>query len=331
MTWWSSIFKKRAEDWFYSKLPENQTPNDTEIKTVSANEEYIKIYLKSLRIVNVRQGLSRFYGVVHSFITIPHRGGSEAEFNVVTTPGKLQEFDSKNIDRVVNINKPLLGPIPYRGGKLDMEIGLFSIKSADLAEPFLNLLTKMSDLAGVSYIKAALPYAEPLKDGINLLAGGADDTVLEIGISKTFDMINTGYYVVMRAPKEKVDIADLWIDNDYKLVDRNKNPVKDYPYLVFQIFTTKERTDWFNIPDIASSYAKLQEDVNKGDYANAEESLRFFKRIVLTSNDLVFNDARTIISKVEEEMNVILNVTRGATRSFSVKKLKPLNEIAIYQ
>ncbi|HEY6979074.1 MAG TPA: hypothetical protein VH396_22415 [Chitinophagaceae bacterium] len=330
MTWWSSIFKKRAEDWFYTRLPQNQTPNDIEIKEISANEEYIKIYLKSLRIVNIRQGLARFYGVVHSFITIPHRGGKEAEFNTVTTAGKLQELDPKNIDRVLNIDKPLLGPIPYRGGKLDMEIGLFSIKSADLAAPFLNLLTKMSDLAGVSYIASALPYAEPLKDGINLLTGGADDTVLEIGISKTFEPINTGYYIVMRAPKEEIAIKDLQIDNDYKLMDVNKNPIKDYPYLVFQIFTTKERTDWFNIPDIASSYKKLQDDVNKGDFTSADESLRFFKRIVLTSNDLIFSDARTIISKVEEETNVILNVTRTATRSRTSKKLKSLSEFNIY-
>jgi hypothetical protein len=205
-----------------------------------------------------------------------------------------------------------------------MEIGLFSIKEADLAEPFINLLTSMSSLAGVSFINTALPYIGPLEKGFELLTGSGNDTVLEIGIKNEFSIINTGYYVVIRASKSSINVSDLKIDtNDFRLLYKNNTIVEDYPYMVFEISSSQNRDDWFNIPEISDSYNKLQEQVRKGIMEDVKNALTVFKLIVLTSPDLLIRDGKIIYKKVENEITEIFaTTTTSKSKSYQLKNLK---------
>jgi hypothetical protein len=324
MGWLRDIFVSRTKDWYYSQLPVDPSPNTVASKTVIADSEYISVVLKSMRIVDVRKGLAKFYATVHSHIEVPYSTGKPAIFNYVTTPGTLEKLDSAHIDRVVNLNSRLLGPIPYRGADIKMEIGLFSIKEADLAEPFINLLTSMSSLAGVSFINTALPYIGPLEKGFELLTGSGNDTVLEIGIKNEFSIINTGYYVVIRASKSSINVSDLKIDtNDFRLLYKNNTIVEDYPYMVFEISSSQNRDDWFNIPEISDSYNKLQEQVRKGIMEDVKNALTVFKLIVLTSPDLLIRDGKIIYKKVENEITEIFaTTTTSKSKSYQLKNLK---------
>lgn len=328
MSFWSNLFKKRSEDWFYCHVPPNQTPNDIIIKELERDEEYINVFLKKMRIVNVRKGLSKFYGTVHSYCNLYHPSGVNAEFNVVASASKLKELDAKNIDNVVTMDQRLVGPTAYKGGDFDMEIGLFSIKSADLAKPYLGLLQEASTMAGVSFIGTALPYAGIIKKGIDLITGSQSDTILEIGVSKTFATIKTGYYVVMRVDKNKVDISDINIDKDSRLVDKNGRAIQDYPYMVIQISGTQEKDDWASIPELQEAYKKLMDDVRKVDFTASETSLTIFKRTVLISDDLNFKDAKRIVKEVSDKVKEILDTTQVADTGFT--ELPSLESYNIY-
>ncbi len=309
MSFWKNLFKKRSEDWFYYHIPPDQTPNDIEIKDLKRDEDYLSVFLKKMRIVNVRRGLSKFYGTVHSYCKMYHASGTDAEFNVVTTASNLKELDARNIDRVIAMNQRLVGPTAYTGGGFDMEIGLFSIKSADLAQPYLSLLQDASSMAGVSFIGSALPYAGLIKNGINLITGGQNDTILEIGISQTLDTIKTGYYVVMRVPKDQIDKSDLKVDDDFRLTNKTGQPIKDYPYMVIQISASPEKDDWARIPELQKAYKELMNKVRAGDYKGAQEAQVVFKRTVYTSNDLLFKDAKRIYETVSSKVSEILDTT----------------------
>lgn len=330
MSWIADVFKKKPQEWFYGKIPAAQTPNDVELREVKRDEEYLHIYLKSMRIGYARRGLKTYYGAVHSYISLLHRSG-KAKFNVVTTPGDLQELDSKRIYNVLNFNKPLLGPIPFRGGNVEVEIGLFSIEAANLAKPFISLLSEMSTLAGVTFISAALPYAGAIEKGINLLAGATDESILEIGISTAYNKIETGYYAVIAAHRDKVNINDIRIAKDFAITDAQGNSLSDYPYIVFEVFTSAKRDDWFDIPEISGAYKKLQEDVNKADYTAAKESLAAFKRAVYFSNDLIRRDSEEIFKQVNDEVTGFLGTTQTGTRSLEKStELKELKDFKIY-
>ncbi|RZM18123.1 MAG: hypothetical protein EOO88_41565, partial [Pedobacter sp.] len=71
----------------------------------------------------------------------------------VTAPTAMRDLDPNRLDRIIQSNYRLMGPVPYVGGDIRVEIGLLSVASADLAAPYLQLLETLSDKAGVSYIK----------------------------------------------------------------------------------------------------------------------------------------------------------------------------------
>jgi len=330
---WSSIWKTQAKDWTYAKIPANKTPEGLQHANVSADDGYVNIWLQSFRITNVRKGLKKFYGTVNSFISLPildeESGGKKAEFQVTTTPGQLKNIDAENVDRILVLNQRLLGPIPYRGGDLEVEIGLFSIKEADLAGPFLSILDSLSKAAGVSFVSAAMPFAGPLKDGINLLSGASSDSILEIGLSTVYSPCETGYFAVMRAQQNQVDTSKFRIDNDHRLVDDNDGqPVKDYPYLVFRVEASKLRDDWFLIPDVAKAYKVLREEVRRGVLSKINDAFAAFRRTALSSPDLLLADAQRLVAKVDGEVKAVVGPT--PTASLTSASIRELKDISLY-
>ena len=305
MSSWKDIFRRRTEDWVYSYLAAEQVPDNIEPRRVEKNSAYLSITLKSARVVNVRRGLSRFYGTVHSYASVPHLSGAAAEFQVVTTPNNLKDVDAAHIDRVTQLDQRLLGPVPYRQ-ELELEIGLFSVRSADLAAPFISLLESLSKVASVAFISAAIPFAEPLKIGINLLLGSNDSSVLEIGMAASSWEPRAGYFVVMRVPRQQVEIERLRVrSDDYRLVDSDNNPVGNYPYMVFKVEASPIRDDWFMIPEVSEAYNQLNSDIRQWRHRDAKESLIVFKRTVLTSGDLLEDHARTLADSVETKYREI--------------------------
>lgn len=330
----SGLFKSKTKDWYFGHLESNQIPSGETSYQIEPHKAYLNIWLKSMRIVDVRKGLSKFYPVVHSYTSIRQLGTTPAEFNMFTTPTKLQELDSKRLDFVKNFNKRMLGPVPYRGHDVGLEIGLFSIKSDDnLAKPYISLVSDISGLAGVSIVDKALQFADPLVKGINLLTGGHDDSILEIGLSTTLSepLLKTGYYVVMRAEKEKINSKDFVIDsNDFSLVNKAGKPIKDYPYLVFEIASTAHKGDYDQIPDIATAYTELLDAIRKDD--KVEEAHSMFNRVVRTSLDLINDDKDKIIKEINDQ--IVLPATGGGgaqkTSEEKIKLFKSLSDLKIF-
>jgi len=332
MSWLQQIFVKRAEDWTYGRLTPVQVPIDGKNpQSVVPDESYLSITLCSMRVVNVRELTSKFYGVVHSFISLNHLSGDTASFQVVSTPTELKNIDPKRLDRIISSNIPLLGPVPYRGGKISFELGLFSVKESDLAGPYLDLLGNVASKAGISVVSAALPFVETVKKGVDAIIGNSDDAILEIGVSTTYDeSLTTGYYVVMRAPKEKNILSSLVVTpDDLRLVDKATNaPFKDYPYIVYKITESKERNDWYTLPYLKEAYAKLQAATRDGRYNDAADLLKVFKQAAYSSNDLLFKDAKRITAAVEQKTNEIMTATQV---SVVQRSLPDLETYQIYQ
>lgn len=325
---WKDIFRKRAVDWAFGVLQANQVPDGLQPETIEADKSYLNIFLRSMRVVDVRRGLKKFYGTVHSFISFPHIYNQKAEFHVLTTPKQLKDINAKKIDRIIQLNHRLLGPVPYRGGDVRIELGLFSIKSVDLADSFLQVLEGMTTAAGVSFIKQAMPFAGPLTEGVNLLLGAKDDTILEIGLSTTFIEPKTGYFVVMRAPKSEIDLTSIRVDKDYRLIDKTGNPITDYPYMVFCIETSTEREAWFEIPEIATAHKNVKDAVRAGNVNVAQEAFTIFKRTTLTSPDLLINDAHKLVQEVGTELEHTLQAFK--TASGGAMDIRSLNQIDLY-
>ncbi len=329
MAFWDEVFRSRTQDWVFSYLSPEQVPDGARRRPVEPKSSYLSIFLKSARVVNVRRGLSRFYGTVHSGASVPHLSGELAEFQVVTTPDALRNVDAARIDRVVSTNRRLLGPVPYRGGDLGLEVGLFSIKSADFAAPFVALLEAMSQAGSVAFLGGAVPLAEPIKTGVNLLLGGQDPAVLEIGLSASFSAPETGYMVVMRAPRGEIDVPALRLTaDDYRLTYPGGGTVQDYPYMVLKVEASSKRDDWFRIPELAEAHNRLADDVRAGRFNAAKDSFTVFKQAALFSYDLLDEDAQRLVTEVRREYEEKMAGT--LTGAGERELMRPLSEVPLY-
>jgi hypothetical protein len=317
--------RQKAETWTYLELSGEQVPTKADHAAIAPNEAYLTLTLRSLRIVDVRKALKRFYGAVHSWSSVAHVGTGRAEFEVVTTPADLRDADAEHLDRVIAMDRPLLGPVPYRGGGLDLELGLFSVMSQDLAGPFLDVLEGMSKAAGVTFVSAARPFIAPLTQGISLLTGSTRNTTLEIGIAKNWEP-TTGYYAIIRAPRGLIPPQDVRVADDQHLVDSGGNVLGTYPYVVFSIDASRDRPNWFEIPELKDAYAELNAEVSRGKVQDAEQAFAVFRRKTLTSPDLLFADARVITDKVDAQVKEVLRATQTAGREG--RPLPPLAELS---
>jgi hypothetical protein len=330
MGWWNDLWVKKSNDWIFARLDPQQTPGGKPTELVGEDAGYISVTLKSMRVVNLRKGLSKFYGTINSYITLAQPSQESGKVNTIVTPNELKKVDAAHLDRVISMNHRLLGPMPYRGGDMTVEIGLFSIKESDLVGPFLDTLESLANVAGVGYIKAAMPFVEPIKKGFEYLTGSGDDSVLEIGLHRTFLHIETGYYVVIGGPKGSIDLKALRLDpNDFKLTGPDEALLREYPYFVIEISSEPTRTDWQMLPELKERYDALKELLRTGKDAEAKEALVAMGRFLKTSKDLLFQDAKKIFASIEEKANDIMGIetTRGEKSS---KSLPELNELKVF-
>jgi hypothetical protein len=320
------VWFKESEDWVFGGVESSTAP--LQPRAVAPKDEYLSVFLKSLRVKHVRKGLSKFFGAVHSFVSIPHLAQGRAEFHVVTTPKNLQNVEADGIDNVIVLNKRLMGPTPYRGGDVEIELGLFSVKSGDYAGPFLQTLEALSDASGISFVGAAEPWIGVLKSGVKLLTGVSGGSGLEVGIAATLQSPQSGYYVVMRAQKGTVDLANYQLDRDGRLAGRDGSPIRDYPYLVFSIEASDRRLDWFTIPELKKVHDMLKTSTESGNVLDTNVAFANFRRTVLLSPDLLRQDAQKLVQEVDDEVKVVLGPAQ--TSAGERPLMRELSQIPLY-
>lgn len=321
------LVERRAETWTYAVIPGDKTPIGLEQEDLVPDQSYLSIVLQSFRIVDVRKGLTRFYGTVQSFSQLASSTGDPSSFHVVTTPSELQGVDAAHLDRTITQSIRLLGPVPYSGGDVTLEIGLFSVAEQDLAKPFLDLLVTMSQVAGTAFISTAMPFVAPIEQGVNSLLGGGVGG-LEIGLYKGFIMPDqppqTGYYAIIRAPRGTLDVSTLRVDNEQRLVDDKSGvEIGNYPYLVFSIEKSSNRSDWREVPAVQTSYKELLKQEATGDASKISDALAAFKVSVLASPDLLPSDKGVVIDKVSKLVASVLT----ALAQPAPRRLPPINLI----
>jgi hypothetical protein len=264
------------------------------------NEAYLTIDVETLWITHVRKGLGKFYGAIHGSVIIGHESDGKQEFQAFSSVADAKELDANHLDRIVQGPYRLLDSVPYRGGGVDVRISLLSIKSADLAAPYINLLKSISDAAGVTFVSTAAPLVDVIHDGIAALVG---DNSLEIGRYGLFDPVYTGYYAVVRAEPGELPIDRLAFDAQSRRIVLDGQAVTDYPYFVLKISTSGSRHNWYDIPDIKTAFSKMKEQfrASPGDTEKNLQAFDAFQVAVELSPDLLNRHALNLIEDARKK------------------------------
>lgn len=274
-----------------------------EAPAIQPGTQYLRVWLRSARITEVRRWTSKFHASAHARFELNDPVQGRREVVCVVAPDKtFSELDPSHLDRLIVVNQPLLGPVPYRG-ELDADVGLFSIAASDLAKPYLELLAGLTDAAGVSFLAKAVPWAEPIRRGAEMLFSEAGRAQLEIGLARTDARLSPGHWVVARVPKGKM-LRGLQLDpQDYGLLDAQGRPVSGFPYMVIGVEALDQRDDYAAIPEVRTGWEAVRTAVTEVR-PDVEVRQRFdqLRRVVAVSQDLVPADKRRVVQLFADEL-----------------------------
>lgn len=304
---WEELWRTEAKRWAFGRIG---TTAD-----ITPHKKYLSVMLRQLHIVNARVGFSRFYGAVEFYGRLPSLSGAAAEFASVTSPSKLRDIHKKDLGNLVFGNQRILGPIPYVGGDLELEIGLFTIKSQDLLMPYLELLGELSNAAGLAFVSVAAPYISAIKKGAAALMRPEGSSSLEIGVSVTFNPAQAGTYFVARLNSGDYDLSRFGVEDSYYLQDDQGQRITGAPYLIFSVDQSPVRDDWHQIPAISASYNQLMDAVRKQkSYNEIGFYLEHFRRVVLTDPDILSEHGLQIVDWAQANVATALGATKTSRR-----------------
>jgi hypothetical protein len=317
---WTDLWRTRAKGWAFGHIGV-ETPIDP-------YKRYVSIMLKQLRIVNERVAFSRFFGAVEFYGRVPHLSGGWAEFASMTAPTQLRDVKKKDLGNLVIGPRRLLGPVPYVGGDLEVEIGLFAIKSQDLLMPYLDLIDTLSTAAGLAFVNVAAPYIAAIKQGAAALIEPEGTASLEIGTAVTFPALQAGTYFAARLDSAGHDLSRFSLDGSDRLVDDRGHQVKDVPYLVFSVTEAAVRDDWHQIPTVSAAYNQLIGAVREQRSIDDIDSyFEHFRRVVLTDPDVLPGHADQIIEQTVQQLNKVQGKKTSA--GGQAPALPPLSELQL--
>ncbi|WP_299893035.1 hypothetical protein [uncultured Ruegeria sp.] len=271
---------------------------------IKPDETYIEVFVESMRLAEGRRFATQFNGMIYSFISFARAGEATAEMASVTKPGKLAELDPKNLDRVITVENKLLGAVPWRGGTLGLELGLFSVKSVNLMSPILDYVTRVSEAGGISFVGKIKPFLPLITEGLDLIAGQTQNVAIEVALDADLTLVQSEYIAIVACKRGQIAPADVTLDPaDRQLLVKGK-PLKD-GYCVLSLRATPEKADYGEIPELASAYTNFRDEMKSGKRKNAEEAKQALRVAIYTSPDLIESDKDRLVALNEKEFNRI--------------------------
>ncbi len=267
------------------------------------DESYVELYVDSLRLDKSRKFATKFHGLVYSFVTLARDGEETTEFAAISKPDRIAELDEDSLGRVITVNKQMMGAVPWRGGDLQLELGLFSVKTGNLLTPVIDFVTRVSETAGVSFIGAVKPFVPLITEGMDMIAGQTDDSRLQVGIDTAMKLDGTksSGFAIIATDKTNLDRSKITVDqNDRKLL-YDGQPLQE-SYCVFSLRAAARKADYGEIPEIKEAYASFRKAAKSGKQNDAQEALTILQRTALFSPDLITSDAQLIIKKAKDLM-----------------------------
>lgn len=280
----------------------DQTEDGLQSRPLVEDEDYFSVTVRTMRLNKTTRGFSKYYAAVYGNFEFLALGG-KVDIQTVTDPSKFNEIDAKRTDRIAYFNQPVLGPVPYRGGSIDAEIGLFAVKSTDLTEPYLQLLGEVGNQAGVSILSNMLSFSGLIKKGIGILTDTTEDARSEAAYDTVWENPKTGYYVVIS--NNEVAMTDLRIvssgtPGDVVLANREGEEVQGYSYTIVSVTAVKKHPYWKLMKEINDAHREAFDLLYDGNESAAREALSNFRRVVLKSRDLISYHKQELIKQVNK-------------------------------
>lgn len=312
------VFVAAAEQRFYSLIPTNHAWPWIPDEVFEPDACYLRVWLNDMYLAHKRFLYQTRCPLVHAACHFNYAGAAQ-DLQLVVGPGQSENLRTA-LDHTVNLNYLLLGPVPYCGGDIELLITLVAMEATDYGNQLLDVLGLLSQLTGRGDLKAALPFLQPLKRGVEGLLG-IQGLKVHLGVHDTFtygdglpNRLTPGYRVVMDVTDCQIDPATLWV-RDGRLCSganlQSATPFEGVDYFLFYLEKVGARGD--DSPSLREAWNATIEKAAQSSEQEVDVALNAFKAIVLTSPDLIWSDKQVRIQKLIERVKAIraLHERRG--------------------
>lgn len=301
------IFVAAAEQRLYHAIPGDHISPSIPQADFKPKQCYFRVWLSDMFLAQKRVAYKAYSPIVHATCRFNY-DGTTRDLGLVVGPGQSPILNAAR-DRTVNLNYPLLGPAPYLGGDIELQLALVAMQSADYGEQLLDVLGELSQLTASGEISAALAFVQPLKKGIEGLFGlqkydvklGFHDTLSSAADAP--NRLRAGYRVVMGVTDDRIDPATLWVREGRLLRGadlRSATPFDAADYLLFSLEKIDSRGE--DIPSVerawSATFAKALSDKRVLDRARSA-----YQEVVLASPDLIPTDKQRLIYAMKDTLD----------------------------
>lgn len=300
-----SVFKKALKDERKVLRPYFFGVNGAGPAELTTEESYLRLRLARMFLKHRRELFKTKYPVVNALMRFSGLDG-KVEVNYVAKPELAGDSEESRLDDVVSLDQTLLGPVLYRGGDLELLLGLYAAPADDWAQRFISLAEGVSALTLNATLTTAISMASTIKSSIeNSMA--SDGLDLKLGLDKELKenvWLAPGYLVMISAPDETVDDENLRVD-DGELRTRDGKIYTDHDYIVLAIEVTEQRSDWQSL-----GYGRLWQDLletaaDVDDVERVKEAYTTFTGAIMSSSDLSWKDRSRIVSLAQQRVKAI--------------------------
>lgn len=305
-----AIFVGEAQPCFYTKIPNDHVWPHIEQEVLGPKECYLRIWLNDMYLAHKRVLYQTRCPIVHASCRFNY-ASSQRDLRLVVGPRQSEHLGSA-LNHMVNLNYPLLGPVPYIGGDVELLIALMAMEVTDYGNQLLDVLGILSQLTGRGELKAALPFLQPLKQGAEGLFG-MQGLKAHLGMHDTFsagdsspNRLISGYRVVIDKTEDNIDPGTLWVREGRLLSGpdlESARPFKGSDYFLLYLEKVDARGD-----DISSIREAWDTTIEKAIQSNDQEvdlALSAFKAAVLKSPDLICKDREKRILSLIDKIKAI--------------------------
>jgi hypothetical protein len=319
------LFRKALKDEQKVLRPYFFPDKETQPQELVTEEVYLRLRLARMFLKHRRVLFQTKYPVVNSLMRFAGLDG-KVEVNFLAKPELAGENDETKLDDIVTLDQTLLGPVLYRGGDLELMLGLYAAPADDWAKRFISLAEGISQLTLNATLTTAISIASTIKSSIIDSMSG-DGLDLKLGLDKELkenEWLAPGYVVMIAAPENEINEGDLLV-KDGELETKRGDVYAAHDYIVLAIEITSQRSDWQSL-----GYGQIWQDLLKtaaeaDDIQVVKDSYTTFTGAIMASRDLSWADRSGIATLAQRRIKAIRDA-RAPTDFF--EGLKGVDELA---
>jgi len=295
----------------------------------ASESKYFQIKLAQMSLEKGRQLFSEQYPVVHSDIQFGVIGG-KANATRVISPEVPGLEDKRNLSRVLVRDQSLSDTIVYRGGPVQLSMGLFSAPGDIWADRFFELAKMVTSVTGSISLGSAVALAEPVTRAIeDLTRTGAMKLMIGLKLDLLSpDLANFKYLAVIGAQNGRLEKDLLNVSESTLFYDGR--PLDSVDFMLLGIEFIPQRTDLSKLAisrkgeDLVRKSAEFfAANISQGDSHAVEKGItkfyQYFIAQVFSCEMLTLGDRNRLIGKVREKIMEVRDLFRKSENLFRMR------------